>query len=239
MRLISNTLFSSTFPGSWYLIASIEGTLIVSFLSEKINWKLALVLFLIINILCSITQCYHTLFADFSFLKKTYYYYSILFSRPQFNFSVSLIYILLGKLFAEGKFDGIKKSTFIFIVIISVILLYIEWRFIYSLNGYYNKDCYIFLVPLSFGIFGLIKNVDIKLNNSKLLRQISNFSYPFHISFVMVIHTILDKISFISFSETLYSTITFIIVIVCTIIAFFIVHYLEKNKYLNFLKYSH
>ncbi len=239
MRIISSAFFSSTFPGSWYIIATIEGTLIVSYLSKKYNWKLLLVLFLIINILCSITQCYHTLFTNLSFLKKAYSFYTIIFSQPQFNFSVALIYILLGKLFADGKFDHFKKVTFIVTMIASIILLYLEWRFIYKLNGYYNRDCYIFLVPLSFSMFGLIRNIDTRVKNYKTLRQISNFSYPFHISFIAVIHAILNKIKFISSNEIYYSISTFLITTICVIFAYSIVHCLEKNKYLNFLKYSH
>ena len=217
-KTIYNILFSSTFKASWFLIATIEGTLLV-FLLRKKNYKWQLVLFFIIYVLSQV-------FAGSS--NKM-----LMFFEPEFTICHSLIYILIGKMFADNKINYHKKNYVIGSIIFAIIL-YVAYLLVkhYELYNYYV----IFLPFLSVSLFGIFKNTDIKLKNSKMLRQFSSFIYPIHIPLIAVVNSIITKRIT---NGSLHGLVTYIIVVIIGIIGFVIIKRLEDKKYFKFLKYSY
>ena len=106
-KTIYSILFSSTFKASWFLIATIEGTLLI-FLLRKKNYKWQLVLFFIIYALSQI-------FAGSS--NKI-----LMFFEPEFTICHSLIFILIGKMFADNKINFSKKNYVIGSIIFAITL---------------------------------------------------------------------------------------------------------------------
>lgn len=237
-KTISSLLFSSTFIASWYITATIEGTAIVAKLSEKINNKVLDVIFLVIYIICCLISSYSTFFENNSVIKQVYNYYQMIFTSPVFSFPVSLLWIYIGKLFADNKskLTNLNKNVYVLTSLISIVLLYIEWRYVVSINHIYSNDCYLCLVPLVFSIFAIIKNIEIHLKNSKKLRSISNIIYPLHASLVVIIKKL---VTLIITNQVHIGIITFFITLFCCIIISLIILKLENKKGLKILKYAH
>ena len=225
IKTIYSILFSSTFPASWYLIATVEGTFVVYLLSKKVNDKLLFVLFLLCYIICCISSSYNV----FLNLKMFTTF------KPHFCFLVTMIYILMGKMFAYKKIN-INIKYLIILLIICSIGLFFEWRLIVHYTKSLNKDCYLMLLPVSVFIFGIIKNININLKYGRYLRQFSSFIYPVHYFIIFVINYVFIK--FIN-NFNLLPIYLFIITLFICLIGFSLVKWLENKKIFKFLKYSY
>jgi len=225
IKSIYSLLFSSTFPASWYLTAIIEGTLVVYLLSKKLNNKILFIIFLLCYILCCISSSYNV------FLNLNIFGVF----KPHFCFLVTLIYILIGKMFAEKKIN-INLKYLIILLIVFAIGLFFEWRLIVKYTNSFNKDCYLMLLPVSICIFGIIKNININLKYGRYLRQFSSFIYPLHYFLIFVVNYIFTK--FIS-NFNLLPIYLFVITTIISLICFLMVKWLENKKKFKFLKYSY
>ena len=228
LLMIIKFFTGSTFIASWYISASIFGTLIVDFITNRIhNYKLLLVLFVVIYFGCCFTSSYIFLFKNINInsLFKIF--------QPHTSFFVGLIYIFLGKLMSDNKIK-INKKINIIAIIFFAILLYIEWFLLFKISGIYNNDCYFMLLPLAFLIFNYIKNITICIDNSKIFRQFSNFSYPLHASFARLLNPVLA--AFIS-HNIISSFLSFIITVLVCVMLFWMVKKLECK--FKLLKYSY
>lgn len=227
--VIKNIFFGSTFSGSWYLTATIFGTLVVYNISDnKINRKILLCIFVLFYIFCCIASSY-------SFIIKSNLALNILKTiQPQFTFLTSLIFIYIGKLYSE-KDNKLRIKNNIIGTIIFAVLLFLEWKIIYKVSNNFDKDCYIFIMPLAYYLFGTIKLIKINVSNSKTIRNFSSFIYPFHISLIPIIKFAFSNVLNIEINNM----ILYIITVLVSLITFFIVEKLEKNKKFKLLKYSH
>ena len=237
-NILSNTLFSSTFIASWFIVASIWATIIVYNASKKINNKILFVIFLLINIICCLISSYNMFYANNEFISKVVQTYTNFFSSPVFSFPVALFWIFMGKMFADEKINyKIKyKKTFCLILIVFILLLYMEWKYVYSLSGMFSNDCYLFLRPICVMIFKLLLNININLKHNKILRNISTITFPLHASVAPVVAYILKH--FIT-DYTIVGIFNFIITLSGCLLASFIILKLEDKKYFKFLKYAH
>lgn len=231
IKVITQPLLNSTFVASWYIIATIIGTLIIDYLSTHINHVVLLLLSVFIYIICCFTSSYSFLYKEVDFFGIISKYTII---DPHNSFMVSLIYIYIGKTIAEKNLK-IKKGLNIFMIIFSSLLLYLEWFLIYKASGEFNKDCYFFLLPLAFFGFMFIINLNIKIDNSKLLREFSNFTYPLHASICVILNHIFKD--FLNINDLLSGVICFLITIIICFISFVIVKKIEKK--IKLLKYSY
>ena len=222
--LLRDFLFSSTFAASWYIIALVIGSIIIYWCSNKISNRLLLIITVIIYFLVTLTSTY-----EFSFLgDKLEYYYHLIIVASYNSFLVGLIWIMIGKLLAEKKIIYRSKLNMI-IMIISIVLLFLEWTLVKNIVGLVDKDCYFMLIPLVITIFLLITNIkSIFFSQSLFLRKISTVMYVSHLSVIYVLTNY-----FVIDSRALILLITIIIGIVLTII----IDYL--SRWLNFLKYAY
>ena len=223
INILIRPFLSSTFVASWYISSTILGTLVVEKLSKKINNKILVILAILCSLLCCLTSSYKYLLQDTFMIKIMS---SPIYIEPQFSFLVSIIYILFGKIIAEkGKIIN-NKNINIILIIITSIMLYVEWRYVYKISGTYDNDCYIMLIPLSILIFNLIIDIKISIKNSKKLRHLSNFIYPLHGSIAGTISICLNAIS----SHTIINgIICYIITIIICLVCFTIVKLLENR----------
>ena len=226
LNIIIRPFTSSTFIASWYISALIIGTLIVDKISEVINYKYLIGLFLIAYLGCCYISSYNFL-CNFSLFHGN-------FIDPQCSFLVSLIYILFGKIISENKFK-INNKTNLILIIVFLILLYIEWFIIYRITLKNTNDCYIMVLPTTVLVFNYIKSINITLKNPKLLRQLSSFIYPSHASVALIINYF-SKLLFVN-NELLQGVFNYIITLTICVTSFFIVKKLETK--LKILKYSY
>lgn len=235
---IRETLFCSSFLASWFIVAAIYATLIIAKLSERINKKILLLIFIFIYIVCCLRSSYFNWFEKIPYIKY-YFSYEKIFTSPVLSFPVALIWVFIGKYFADKDDVIIQQISIrknIMLIILFSILLYLEWIFVINLNGTFNNDCYLFLVPLSFLIFSLIIKINIKLKNSVRFRVMSSIIYPLHSSVIVVLKFILNKFIF---NSVVINLISFIFALLCCYVVFLIITKLENKKYFRLLKYSH
>ena len=225
---IKNLFFGSTFSGSWYITATILGTLIVYNYKNNNKYQTFL-LYTFMYMFCVFSSSY-------SFILNNENAKNILkIIQPQFTFLSSLIYIYIGKLYSSGGVKCHRKKHTILLIIAFAILLFAEWKLVYKKDNSFNNDCYLFLIPLTYYIFGIIKNTKINLNRSKSIRKFATFVYPFHLAII----PIEKEIYLLIFKNGINTTLLYILTIIISITAFEIIKKLENIKILNFLKYSH
>ena len=147
-----------------------------------------------------------------------------------------LVWIVIGKMFVNIQANNIKESTKTIAIVISILLLYIEYFIIKMFNLSYANDCYILLLAVCPLIFYKAINLDITLKNSKLLRKFSTISYCMHASVARVLNKI---IAMLNIALPFQSTLLFLIVIFICIGTTYCISKLEDKKYLKFLKYSY
>ena len=224
VEMIKDFLLHSTFPSSWFIIALIEGVLIIYFGSKKINNKLLFAFGLLTNIFVIITCSYMFLFPKIDFLG----FYSSTGIYPNNCFIVGLLWIIIGKIFAENK-DKIKKynrkSNIIFIVLTGI-LLYFEWYFVKVNALDPNRPCFFMLIPFVCFIFYYVINMKpIYFKESLLLRKMSTVIYVSHKAFIII---------FLNYVGLNNRYLVVIISVILSVILTFIVDWLSKH--FNFMK---
>lgn len=235
IHTVSNLFFSSTFIASWFITATIGAVLILYFISKKKVGVILCAVTCIIYIVCCVRSSYYSLIKNETVLSAVKIY-EYIFASPVFSFPVALFWMTAGKAFADGRFSGVKLPVHIVTAVISAVCLYIEWRYVFNLNGSYSNDCYFFLAPLCVSLFGIILNFDISLKNARTLRQISTVTYPLHASLVYVFRFVLRK--FIS-DDILIAVLIFVFAVICCHLVYLLISRLEKVRRLSFLKYAH
>lgn len=232
-NIITQTLFSSTFMLSWFITASVTASVIL-FATRKINKAAIAVLAVFIYFICCIRSSYFSCVNSNIWVQKIVYYYEYLFTNPVFSFPVAVFWMFIGKCFADAREKSIQKPTLIFTTLFFSAALWVEWRFVYNLNGTFNNDCYLFLAPLSICIFFWLKDSNLKISNPRLLRQISTVTFALHGSVIPIISFFFKHF----FHKKYYLAIFLLSVFICHVAAFIILK-LEKNSHFSFLKYSH
>lgn len=237
-KTISSFFFANTFEASWFISASIIGTLIVEKAVKVTDKKgILLILFSLVYLVCCFSSSYTFIFANYGAISDFGVGYFELFSSPALSFPVSLLYIYIGRLIADDIRHGAKRSMVKTICLpISFILLFVEWKIVGTITGVYNFDCYLFLPLCAYLIMGQLLLANIRTKYGILLRKMSIIFYPLHASLALVLKLTIGKNMPI---DERRGIILFIITLsICAMISLLILR-LEKNKRLQFLKYSH
>ena len=214
VRLIKGFFLGSTFRASWYLMALIIGTLIVFGLARAVNNKVIIFVGLILYICCSLLSNYSAFGYRLKIIKEIGEIYPNIFN----GFSVSIIWIAIGKQFAENKSNlNIKLDAVIFVL--SLVFLLAENKVIVnyklSTSGRQNNDCYLMLLPVCYSLFILVQAWNVKLRNRDLItffRISSTIIYCLHASLISVIGTVFLCI-FLSGSSVTLSIILYILTV--------------------------
>lgn len=231
--LIRETLFSSTFIASWFIVANIEATLLFYFISRFLNSKIIMFLFIGIYCLCALSSTYLSFFYQYPLIINIYNSYVYFFGHPFFSFPFALIWIFIGKIFADNSIN-IKFKTNIVMLILSIIIFYLEWVLVRQYNGNFDRPCYFLLLPLVFFLFSFILKIKVHFYYSRQLRMLSIIIYPLHASVARFLKNIL--LSVISDSYIRSIVIFLITIILCHVVCYLIAKFEKK---FTFLKYSH
>ncbi len=221
--------FNGTFPASWFIMASIIGTIIVFYLS-KIKSKYLLI---IVGALCY-GACFFR--SCLWFLVEENLDISLLEKLPDISFSfvAGILWIVIGKMFAEG--NKIKSLKVIIIgLIISLGFLFFEnWLFLFKFK---KGGCvyFITLVPTCVFLFALLlRGENIKIKYAKFFRCASTLTYVGHLVFIGLFEGVLNHI----FGETVkYAWLVYFVTVVLFFVFSLVIYNLQKKPKLKFLKY--
>ena len=225
-------LFSG-FPASWYIIASIIAILILYRIPSKYNLIMLLTSFSL-YLICCISSNYYNLFDAGSPIIRFIEIFRLFFNAPHLSFLVAFIWMGIGKTYAESEItiEPIVNGSGI---ILSAILLYVEYFVIKSFSLSNADDCYILLVPLCFFIFNALKNANrLKVKDAISLRKASTIIYCSHKT-VIRIFSFTGKYIF----HFRIDVLVFVLTVITVLIGSYFVFKLESTKHFKWLKYSY
>ena len=151
------------------------------------------------------------------------------------GFLAGLFWISLGYVFAcKGKIHNNKRSKIG--LIISFLLLLVEYFMVTKCHLTVDNDCYFMLIPVCYFIFDNLINCNWKCKKIevKLLRKYSTIIYCVHGSLAGVI-----KGYWISGEKIVDCVLKFIVVLVMSLIVASVICILEKKKIFKWLHYAY
>ena len=230
---LKSLLFGSTFAASWYITASVIGTIVVFYLSKFVSNFFLLVISVLAYTITTLSTSYYKVFSDNIGIIDDWYY-SITNTHLSVSFPVSILWIVIGKLL--DKYKKLQPNSVLYTIlggVISLMLLQLEYRYV---SVYYIlDDCFFLLIPSCIFIFLLFQSLSIRIPNSGQLRSISTIVYCSHYSIISISGLLL----YILTGNTFNSFEKFLLGIVGSgLISLFII-YLERKKGFSWLKYSH
>ena len=235
LHLVRDFLFGSTFQSSWYIVALITGFVIVLFLSEKISQSALIIIGVIFYIPSLLSSNYEFLLESSDLLKAAGESLSKVFLLPCRNFSVSILYIAIGKYLAEKNYEGkTKKYTITFLLSFAgLIAEYLALHF--SGVKIEDTDCYIALPFAAYYLCKVFLTLDITCKHSMVLRKISTVSYCAHMAVFMVVGKLFKIFEIPDWQNILHFAVTLVLTHLLSLVLIKLTEY----KYFRFLKYSH
>ena len=207
---LMDLLFRSTFSSSWYITASVVAVIMIWWLSRKEHGAAACGIAVFAFIMATLWSSYQSDIWSDSLLFRILYGYARIFENPAVSFPIALIWILIGKAFAENRITASSNLVVLTAAMFSAIGLYLEWWFVRNLNGTYRNDSYFMLIPLCILLFAIVQKIPpFYIRSSRYLKQLSTVIYTSHYSFLPVIRILLKKLlhfdsNMLVFSVTLF-----------------------------------
>ena len=234
-HLVRDFLFGSTFQSSWYITALIMGFALVLFLSQKLPQHALVIIGIIFYIPSLLSSNYAFVLEYFDSLKAIGESLSQIFLLPCRNFSVGILYIVMGKYLVEKNYEGKTKRYIItFLLAFSALVAeYLALRF--SGVEIIETDCFIAVPFAAYYLCKVFLTLDISCKFSQTLRKISTVSYCAHMAVFMVVGKCFKVFGLSDWQNVLH----FVITLVFTQVLALVLIRLAENKKLKFLKYSH
>ena len=191
--ILKSLFFGSTFAASWFITATVIGSLIIYFLSKALKNDFIVLLFSVIAFcFVTITSSYKSVIAN-TFLIVVIDKYIDFFGGLVCSFPAAIFWIFIGKIFAEEKIEIKSTGLLIILTICSCIALFVEWKFVISLDGSYNNDSYFMLAPLCVLLFICVgKAKPIYWKNSVYFKRASTIIYVTHASLLPIVSKLIS-----------------------------------------------
>lgn len=227
INILQSILFGNTFVASWFIKATIIGVIIVYLLSKKLKCN-RLMFFVSLFAFCIVTLASsYTAVIGETFVGTAINTYVDFFGGMVCSFPAAIFWVYVGKLFAEQKIKIQPLWLLICLIICSCIALFLEWKFVISLDGSYNNDSYFMLAPLCIFLFAAIQKINpVYWRYSVLLKRASTIIYVTHGSVLSVVRKLISIVFNVSI-PLLSFVLTFIC---CVVIYLFIEIVVEKSK---------
>ena len=234
-HLVRDFLFGSTFQSSWYITALITGFALVLFLSRRLPQHALVIIGVICYIPSLLSSNYEFVITSSDTLQKIGDSLSQVFLLPCRNFSVSILYIVLGKYLAEKNYEGkTKRYTITFLLAFAALVAeYLALR--YSGVKITNTDCYIAVPFAAYYLCKVFLTLDISVKHALVFRKISTVSYCAHMAVFMVVGKAFKIFEIPDWQNLLHFAITLILTHVLSLVLIKLTEY----KAFRFLKYSH
>ena len=223
--ILKRFVFGSTFVASWFIIATVIGFLIIYFLSKLLRNDF-LVLLISLSAFCIVTLASSYLSAiEGTVLSYIIAKYTKIFGVLVCSYPASLFWIFIGKMIAEQKIKFKSLRLLIFLIICSCICLFLEWKFVISLNGTYNNDSYFMLAPLCVLLFlGIQKINSFYWKPSVCFKHASTVIYVSHGSILPIVNKAISI--FLNTKNTLLS---FFVTLMCCIAIYVFIEFIIKK----------
>lgn len=231
--IVTDVLFGSTFLASWYIMALAIDIVIVYLLDRFFNKHLVLLIVLFLNLLAILMSNYGatSLGVEVQRLLPIGFH-------PYLSFPVGMLWIYIGKLFAERKINFLHAYISWTGFAVSLVGLYIEQMIIARENWSVASDCFIMLIPTCIFLFSIILNVNIKFQYRREARAFSTIGYCAHASIAACIEAIFNLLGF-RIIDTGRSLIIWGLTVGASVLLTLVIIRVERFKYFHWIKVSH
>jgi len=237
LSLVNGVFLGSTFPASWY-ISSLAIAIIIVFLGSLFLNNLTLFsIALIINVLCTLATNYGlTPIGDFLNRMVGNLPFTITLSE---SFLIALLWIVIGKMFAENQFAFLKKYRRSTLLVLFLILLYCEQFLNLLFRTTLTSDSFLMLVPVCVLLFSFILDVQVEFKiKTPFFRAFSTITYCMHISVILVLKMLL-RVASVNYQNLGIATLLFGGAVLVSTLTTIIIINLEKKRGLRWLRFSH
>lgn len=187
--------FGSTFMASWYISACVIGSMILYVLASRIKPWAVFLLCLLAFTAVTLYSGYLPFFSKDSLLTRGLTAFSSAVSVPTGCFLASMVWLFLGKCFAEQKIRFSAMWLIILLLAVSCAALYLEWRIIFEKTGAARNDSYFMLLPVCLCLFSCLQKLPpVIMRNSLYIRRFSTVMYALHGSVAIVINSLLKRV---------------------------------------------
>lgn len=191
---LTGLFFGSTFVASWYIMASVLGTLIVYYLSLRLGNKALLAIFIPVYMLIAVRDSYFSLFDGHAVVRDVAKAVETVFGDPAQSVLIAPFWITLGKCFAEDTFCPSRKTCAAFIPVGGV-LLYAEWLLVRWLDLALDNTCYFALPLFCVFVFGFLQGgKEWESPYGVELRRCSTVIYALHGSALVLIKGVYRRV---------------------------------------------
>ncbi len=236
LEFCKNAVFTSTFRGSWFLMATIYGVLLVWLLSKKFGNRTLLGLGLLLYGLCILTSAYEGIFKE-SGAWQVYRVYRELTGGAAYNrWPAGFLFLALGKWFADNEQRlPISRKTAFFGCIISVYLMMLEMTCLKGREIVGASDCFMTLIPLTVFLFALLLHTQLPDDSLyRKMRAASTVTFYAHFMLLFLFEGMKNRFGITPDKLVRYG----MIVLLCWGLTELILR-LEKIRGFGWLKYSH
>lgn len=235
-EIITQFVFKSTFPASWYIVAQVIGVVLVVCLCRYIKNIGVLAVGLTLYFLCCLASNYRGLLDNSSIL---IHFVESIPGAIYNSFPVSIVWIGIGKVMAENSeyIKNIKISRKLLATNMAIVLLIFEHLIIQRYNLSYVNDCYLFLLLVCPFLLSCILSIRTERNNvTRTLQTMSSVMYCSHLVFGKIFSFILKKLS-VDVSSLWGASILFVAVVIACIILSLFIDRLKKYRHLAWLRF--
>ena len=225
IQLVKDVFFASTYPGSWFLSASVMALVFVCLMSRYLGSLVTFFLCLLISLYIA----FHSVLPEL--LQIPYNWYAATFREEvNLSFPFAMVWMSMGEIMAKSshyqKWEMFGKSHKKLLAALFVLV------FLVALCGFEYTSY--FIVPL---IFVLACCVDLK--DSKIYRYLRNSSILVFFSHFWIAGKKCIFLDLIGYDITIFHIVYYLIVVAVCFSFAMIVLLLEQKRGLKFLKYLH
>ena len=192
-KMLLSFFLSSTFKGSWYIMASIWACVIVYCFRGKIGTRLLLLISAVLYIFCCLFSIYKIPAMETEVLKTIRGFYP---KYPATSFPAAMIWFVLGKILAvhKGKWNTFAVHPEIFLIP-GLILLGIEGQLVCTNKWLTSRnDCYFSLLLACPLIFMTFCKWEPKRNLISRWRSFTVVLYCVHPSLVYIVKGVFKEV---------------------------------------------
>ncbi len=239
VEFIKKFFLGSTWLGSWYIMATVIGTLIIFLLSKFLKNNLIFILGFASFLFCCITCSYYNAFNEYGIVHSMYESFNVFSGGyPSMSFLSGLVFIALGKILADNsKCKDFHKFRDTSLFLVSLALLFAETYYTRKMGWQRADDSLIMLVPTIYFLVKLVLQTNINIGISRFLRAFSVIVYCSQGIFFEIFNYAFELVGW---KKTLKVDVCeFLLIVVFCIILTSIIVSLEKKKNMKFLRYIH
>lgn len=217
----------STFIASWFIMAAVIATIIITISSRYISNKVLLLFSLAPFCICCLLCNYR----NTTFTQA--HMGSIMSTGINFtSYWVALFWVVTGKILAEKSFEkSFSQRGLLLLSALGLTVLYAEQALVTSRGWAVADDCYFALPLLCIPVFLLLLSCDIQVGCARFLRSASTVTFCLHATLQYVLRD--------CFGCNASSNMMLIIVLMSSWGLTYLILKLERMPNLCWLKYSH